>query len=238
MASSANPFVLYTAATPNGHKISCHLEELKAHYDGVGYDMQVIEMSKLTQKEPWFINTLNPNGRIPVLVDRNRPTTTGAEGFAVFESGAIMLYLSQHYDKDYKFWFDPATEPEHYSEMLQWTFFGHGGVGPMQGQSNFFRNYAPEDVPYAKTRYLDETKRLYGVLEIRLDNRDWLAGPGRGRISVADLYIFPWVVIHEATGIENLDEWPNVKKWIETIDARPAIQAGRQAPPRLVKKLF
>jgi glutathione S-transferase len=144
MATSTNPFALYTAPTPNGFKVSVHLEELKTLYNGIGYEyvsylptikvslclqlssinsMTVIDMSKNTQKEPWFIDTLNPNGRIPVLVDRNRPSTTGAEGFAIFETAAILLYLSQHYDKEYKLWFDPIAQPEHYSEMLQWIFW-------------------------------------------------------------------------------------------------------------------
>lgn len=147
------------------------------------------------QKEPWFIDTLNPNGRIPVLVDKTRKSTTGADGFSIFESAAILLYLSQHYDKDHKLWFDAETQPEHYSEMLQWIFFAHGGVGPMQGQANHFHRAAPEDIPYGKKRYLDETKRLYEVLNIRLNGRDYLAGPGKGVYSIADINVFPWFVL-------------------------------------------
>lgn len=225
------PFILYTEGTPNGKKISVYLEELKSIYgDKVAYDVEHIALRTGKQKEPWFIDTLNPNGKIPVLVDRNRPSTTGAEGFAVFETAAILLYLSQHYDPEHKLWFDVAKQPEDYSEMLQWIFFAHGGVGPMQGQSNHFNKYAPEDIPYAKKRYLEETKRLYGVLEIRLRNRDWLAGPGTGVYSIADINVFPWIRGHKFAGIESIDEFPRLKAWFDRIEARPTVQAGLAVP--------
>lgn len=139
-----------------------------------------------------------------MLVDRSR------DNFVVFETAAILIYLAHHYDTKKEFFFDPVTEPNDYSELLQWIFFAHGGVGPMQGQSNHFHRAAPEDIPYAKKRmtdsafllaavantvlgYMEETKRLYGVLEIRLSkNRDWLAGPGRGKLSIADFNVAPW----------------------------------------------
>ncbi|KAI0751424.1 glutathione S-transferase C-terminal-like protein [Daedaleopsis nitida] len=224
MSSGSAPLVLYTTGTPNGHKVSVFLEELKTAY-GLQYDVEKIELSKNTQKEPWFIK-LNPNGRIPTLVDRSR------NNFNVFESAAILLYLQQHYDKNNKFAFDKDQDPDSYSEMLQWIFFAHGGVGPMQGQSNHFNKFAPEDIPYAKKRYLEETKRLYGVLEIRLQDRDWLAGPGRGVYSLADINVIPWVRIHGFAGIESLDPWPRVKAWVEAAEARPAFQAGINVPPR------
>ncbi|KAL0949761.1 hypothetical protein HGRIS_009800 [Hohenbuehelia grisea] len=185
--STQKPLLLYTFPTPNGHKVSVFLEELKAAY-GVEYDVEKIDISKNIQKEPWFIK-LNPNGRIPVLVDRSR------DNFAVFETAAILLYLQQHYDKENKFAFSPEKEPNDWSEMLQWIFFAHGGVGPMQGQANHFGRFAPEKVPYAIKRYLDETKRLYGVLEIRLKDRDWLAGPGKGKYSLADINVIPWYIL-------------------------------------------
>ncbi|EPT02850.1 glutathione S-transferase C-terminal-like protein [Fomitopsis schrenkii] len=224
MATGNKDLLLYTGATPNGHKVSVFLEELKAAYGGPDYDVLKIDISTNVQKEPWFIK-LNPNGRIPTLVDRKR------NNFVVFETAAILLYLQQHYDKDKKFGFDPATQADDYSVELQWIFFAHGGVGPMQGQSNHFNRYAPEDIPYAKKRYLDETKRLYGVLEIRLSqDRDWLAGPGRGTYSIADINVFPWVKIHAWAKVESLDEWPNLKAWVERITARPAVQAGIAVP--------
>ncbi|KAI0728770.1 glutathione S-transferase-like protein [Fomitopsis betulina] len=224
MATGNKDLLLYTGPTPNGHKVSVFLEELKAAYGGPDYDVFKIDISTNVQKEPWFIK-LNPNGRIPTLVDRKR------NNFVVFETAAILLYLQQHYDKDNKFGFDPASQADDYSVELQWIFFAHGGVGPMQGQSNHFNRYAPEDIPYAKKRYIDETKRLYGVLDIRLSqDRDWLAGPGRGTYSIADINVFPWVRIHAWAKVDNLDEWPNLKAWVERITARPAVQAGIAVP--------
>ncbi|KAH7910808.1 glutathione S-transferase [Hygrophoropsis aurantiaca] len=221
---STKPFILYTAGTPNGHKPSVFLEELKRIYgSSVDYDVHKIDISKNIQKEPWFIK-LNPNGRIPVLVDRSR------NDFAVFESAAILLYLEQHYDKERKFAFDPVKQPDEFSEMLQWIFFAHGGIGPMQGQANHFRRAAPEEIPYAIKRYTDETKRLYGVMEIRLAERDYLAGPGKGTYSIADINVFPWVGLHKFAGIESLDEWPGLKAWFERVDARKGVQAGMIVP--------
>jgi len=222
MSQSTKPFQLYFAGTPNGYQPTVYLEELKAVYPNIDYDIEKIDISKNTQKEPWFIK-LNPNGRIPVLVDRSR------DNFPVFETAAILLYLAHNYDKDFKFWFDPAKDPNAYSELLQWIFFAHGGVGPMQGQANHFNRAAPEDIPYAKRRYIDETKRLYGVLEIRLADRDWLVGEGRGKFSIADIKAVPWVKIHKFAGIESLDEWPRVKDWVERTVNRPAARAGFDA---------
>ncbi|KAF8076315.1 glutathione S-transferase [Lyophyllum atratum] len=219
MSTSSKPFILYTFPTPNGFQTSVFLEELKAAYPGIDYDVEKIDISKNVQKEPWFLK-LNPNGRIPVLVDRRR------DNFAVFETAAILLYLAHNYDKDLKFWYDPVQSPNEYSELLQWMFFAHGGVGPMQGQANHFNKFAPEDIPYAKKRYIEETKRLYGVLEIRLTDRDWLVGPGKGKYTITDMKTVPWVRIHAFSGIETLDEWPNVKAWVERTVARPAVAAG------------
>ncbi|KAH7930116.1 glutathione S-transferase [Leucogyrophana mollusca] len=213
----SKPFVLYTAATPNGHKVSIFLEELKALYgSAVDYDVEKINIQANVQKEPWFIK-LNPNGRIPVLVDRTR------NNFPVFETAAILLYLEQHYDTQKTFSFEDADE---LSEQFQWMFFAHGGVGPMQGQAHHFLHYAPEDIPYGKKRYQDETKRLYGVLDIRLNGRDYLVGAGKGKYSIADINVLPWVRIHKHAGIENLDEFPHVKVWLERALARPAVIAG------------
>ncbi|KAJ3736448.1 glutathione S-transferase C-terminal-like protein [Lentinula guzmanii] len=237
----SKPFLLYTFPTPNGVKVSAFLEELKTVYPSIQYDVESINISTNIQKrqyqEPWFIK-LNPNGRIPVLVDRSR------NDFTVFETGAILLYLQQHYDKENNFGWDPKENPDEYSQSLQWMFFANAGVGPMQGQLNHFNKAAPIDIPYAKKRslvssaspiqvaelllgYLDETKRLYGVLEIRLgQDRDWLVGPGRGVYSIADINVLAWVRVHAFGGIESLDEWPNVKKWVEAAHARPGFSAG------------
>ncbi|KAF5364186.1 hypothetical protein D9756_000690 [Leucocoprinus leucothites] len=216
--------LLYTFTTPNGYPISILLEELKAVYPGkIDYEVKTLDIRTNAQKEEWFIK-INPNGRIPAIVDQAR------NNFNVFETSAILLYLAQHYDPENKFSFDPTTDPDNYSEMVQWLFFAHGGLGPMQGQAHHFLKYAPEDIPYGKTRYIDETKRLYGVLEIRLKNREWLAGPGRGKYSLADIKAFPWVRIHAHAGIETLDEFPNVKAWIERANAREQTKVGLTIP--------
>jgi len=217
--SALKPFKLYTWPTPNGKKVTAFLEELKLAYPGIDYEVEKIDISKDIQKEPWFIK-LNPNGRIPVLVDTNR------NDFVIFETAAILLYLQQHYDNDNKFGFDPVTEPNDYSEALQWILFAHGGVGPMQGQLNHFNKFAPEKLPYAINRYLNETKRLYGVLQIRLEDRDWLAGPGRGKFSVADINVLPWIRIHAFSGVETLDEWPALKAWVARTEERPGVAKG------------
>ncbi|KDQ10246.1 hypothetical protein BOTBODRAFT_178280 [Botryobasidium botryosum FD-172 SS1] len=211
---------LYTAGTPNGHKVSIYLEELKAAY-GIDYTFQSISFQKLEQKEPWFLE-INPNGRIPALVDHNRG------GFKVFESAAILLYLAEHYDKERKFTFDPVSDD--YSEALQWIFFAHGGVGPMQGQAGHFIHFAPEKIPYGIKRYQDETKRLYSVLDTRLAGREWLAGPGKGKYSIADINVWPWVKSYTLIGLETLDEFPNLSAWVERIKARPSVQEGLDVP--------
>ncbi|KIK57993.1 hypothetical protein GYMLUDRAFT_75087 [Collybiopsis luxurians FD-317 M1] len=205
---------LYTAPTPNGFKVAVFMEELRGAY-GLDYEVRAMDMPHAEHKEPWFI-ALNPNGRIPVIVDRNR------NDFAVFETAAILLYLQEHYDPENKFGWDPKESPDEYSEMLQWLFFAHGGVGPMQGQLMHFRNAAPEKILYGIDRYINEVKRLYGVLDIRLgQDRDYLAGLGKGKYSIADMNVLPWLRIREYAGIPSLDEWPNVKRWCETSLSRP-----------------
>jgi len=219
------PIKLYTAATPNGYKVSIILEELKAAY-GVEYEFQTLSFAKNEQKEPWFLK-INPNGRIPAITDPNRGN------FNVFETAAVILYLVQHYDKEFKFWFNPVDDSDNYSEALQWIFFIHGGIGPMQGQANHFFRYAPEKIPYAINRYVQETRRLYSVLEDRLKDRDFLAGPGRGKFSIADINGFPWVRGHAWSGVENFDQdFPNVAAWLERINARPAVYEALGVPTR------
>ncbi|KAF8634269.1 hypothetical protein AX17_004226 [Amanita inopinata Kibby_2008] len=216
----SKPLLLYAAPTMNGYPISAFLEELKAIYPGVDYDVELIDIYGTRHKEPWFTK-LNPNARIPVLVDRSR------NDFVVFETSAILLYLVQHYDKHQRFGFDPVKHSDDYSELLQWLFFVHGGLGPMQGQSHHFLRTAPEDLPYAKLRYVEETKRLYGVLEIRLKDRDYLVGPGRGHYTIADIKAWPWVTRHTVAGIDTLDEWPNLKTWLQRCVDREGTARGR-----------
>ncbi|KAG5352911.1 hypothetical protein C0989_012148 [Termitomyces sp. Mn162] len=223
------PLLLYTASTPNGRKVSALLEELKAT-TGLQYDVHKINISENTQKEPWFLK-LNPNGRIPVLVDRRRAD------FVVFETAAVLLYLEQFYDEGRVFGFDPVEQWDEYSEMIQWIFWAHGGLGPMSGQASHFRNAAPVDVPVTWTErvcgilgYTDETGRLYGVLELRLAQRDYLAGAGKGKYTVADINAHPWVSGHKWAGFESLDEWPRLKRWFDRIAERPAVQVGYAVP--------
>ncbi|EJD05221.1 glutathione S-transferase [Fomitiporia mediterranea MF3/22] len=223
MATQSNkPVVLYTAPTPNGWPQSILLEELKAVYGGPEYE--VVQMSirdadigKVHNqvKQPWFLE-INPNGRIPAITH---------EGFPVFETSAILVYLAQQFDKENKFSRDPVKDPKGYSQILQWLFFVHGGVGPMQGQANHFNLYAPEKLPYAINRYLNETKRLYGVLESHLSKHEYLVDT----YSIADIKTFGWVRIAERTGV-SLSEFPNLKKYVERIEARPAVKAGLAVP--------
>ncbi|KAF8524746.1 glutathione S-transferase-like protein [Gautieria morchelliformis] len=215
---SQNPLLLYTARTPNGTKPSILLEELKAAY-GLDYDYQALALSKKEQKEEWYIK-INPNGRIPALVDRSR------NNFPVFESSAVLLYLIHHYDKDHKFCSQNADQQ---SEILQWIFFADGGISPNMGQASHFMN-APEKIPYAIDRYLTEAKRLFGVLEIRLKDHDYLVGPGRGTYTIADISSFTWVRLHKSLDID-MEEFPGIQAWLDRIEARPAVQAGLMVPP-------
>lgn len=206
---------LLTSATPNGQKISIFLEELN-----LPYQVQSIDLGKDEQKTLSFLK-INPNGRIPAIIDHNRGS------FAVFESGAIFLYLAEHYDKSFKFSFQDADEQ---SEMIQWLFFQNAGVGPMQGQANHFVRYAPERVEYGVKRYQNETKRLYSVLEERLKDRDFLAGRNGGKYSVADMSTFTWVRWAPWAGIELEPQFPRLKAWCDGIEKREAVQKGLLVP--------
>jgi glutathione S-transferase len=202
---------LLTAATPNGQKISLFLEEL-----GLSYKTTAINLGADEQKSPSFLST-NPNGRIPAIIDHSRSS------FPVFESGAIFLYLAEHYDPDYRFHFH---EPNERSEVLQWLFFQNAGVGPMQGQANHFFRYAPEKIEYGIKRYQNETRRLYSVLEERLKNRKYLVGE---KYSIADMSTFTWVRWAPWAGIE-LGDFPKLKEWSERIEAREAVKKGLRVP--------
>jgi glutathione S-transferase len=200
---------LYTAATPNGWKVSIALEEL-----GLPYTLRPIDLSSGTQKEPWF-TAINPNGRIPAIVDR-------ANGdFAVFESGAILLYLAEKTGR-----LMPADEKGR-SRVVQWLMFQMGGVGPMMGQANVFTRYFPEHLPAAIERYRRECRRLFEVLDEHLANHEYLAGD----YSIADIANWSWVHTHEWPGIDvaGLD---NLQRWMDAIAARPSVQRGIVNPPR------
>ncbi|VUC33624.1 unnamed protein product, partial [Clonostachys rosea] len=174
---------LLTCPTPNGFKATILLEELKDAY-GLEYTSQTINISLNIQKEPWFI-AVNPNGRIPAIVDHDN------NGLAVFEGNAILGYLSRRYDTENRFSF--AVDDDDYTRAEAWIGWQHGGLGPMQGQANHFVRYAPEKVPYGIQRYVGESERLYGILNTRLADRDFVVGPSRGKFSIADIALLGWV---------------------------------------------
>ena len=201
---------LYTAPTPNGWKASIMLEEL-----GLPYEVRAINLLEGVQKEPWYLR-LNPNGRIPTIVDRD------AGDFAVFESGAILIYLAEKTGRLL------PKDTKGRSIALQWLMFQMGGIGPMQGQANVFFRYAPEKIDYAITRYQEETARLYRVLDIRLAESEYLAGD----YSIADIATWPWVRIHDWAGVP-VDGMPHLQRWIDAIAARPAVLKGIDVPGQL-----
>ncbi|NQZ99234.1 MAG: glutathione S-transferase N-terminal domain-containing protein [Myxococcales bacterium] len=198
---------LYTAPTPNGWKVSILLEEAE-----IPYTVKPIDLGKLEQKEDWFLR-INPNGRIPAIVDRD------ADDFAVFESGACLIYLAEKSGR-----FLP-TDLEGRSLVMQWLMFQMGGVGPMQGQANVFFRYAPEKIQFAIDRYQNETRRLYEVLDGRLAEAEYLAGD----YSIADMATWSWVSLAGWAGIETAD-LAHLTRWIDAIAARPAVQRGRNVP--------
>lgn len=197
---------LYTAATPNGHKVSIALEEM-----GLPYRVHALSFDKKEQKTSEFLR-INPNGRIPAIVD---------DGFAVFESGAILLYLAEKTGQLL------PTDAKGRSRVIQWLMFQMGGVGPMQGQANVFFRYFPEKLQGAIDRYQHETRRLYAVLDTRLGEAEYLAGD----YSIADIATFPWVRVHDWAGV-SVDGLPHLQRWLAAIDARPAVQCGLQVPTR------
>jgi GST-like protein len=199
---------LYTAATPNGHKVSIALEEM-----ALPYEMHALDLQANVQKEPWYL-AICPNGRIPAIVDR------AADNFAVFESGAILVYLAEKTGL-----FMPA-DPKGRSQVLQWLMFQMGGIGPMMGQANVFFRYFPEKIQPAIDRYQGESKRLFRVLDARLKDHEFLAGD----YSIADMANYAWVRTYKWSGVP-VDDLPHLKRWLDTIRARPAVDKGLQMPP-------
>ena len=199
---------LYTAATPNGHKVSIMLEEL-----GLPYEVRAIHLADNEQKEPWYTK-LNPNGRIPTIVDRDNGD------FAVFESGAILIYLAEKTGSALL-----PKDAKQRSRVLQWLMFQMAGVGPMQGQAHVFVRYAPERIDYAIQRYTEEVKRLYTILDRRLESRDYLCD----EYSIADIATWPWVRIHFWADVP-IDDLPNLVRWRDRIRERPAVERGIQVP--------
>jgi GSH-dependent disulfide-bond oxidoreductase len=197
---------LYTAATPNGWKISIALEEM-----GLPYEVRVIDFASDEQKADWYVR-LNPNGRIPTLED---------DGFVVFESGAILVYLAEKTGR-----FLPQ-DAHGRSRVLQWLMFQMSGIGPMMGQANVFLRYFPEKIQAAIDRYQREVTRLFGVLDRQLAGHEYIAGD----YSIADMALWPWVSGYEWSGV-SVDEFKSLQRWLALMGARPAVQAGRDVPIR------
>jgi len=197
---------LYTFTTPNGRKASVMLEEVN-----LPYNVHKIDISKGEQFTPEFV-AINPNSKIPAIVDQEAKIT-------VFESGAILIYLAEKTGKLL------PTEPKSRFQVLEWLMFQMASVGPMFGQLNHFKRFAPEQIPYAIERYTKETLRIYSVLDQQLADREFICND----YSIADIATYPWVAIYEFQGL-TLDEHPNLKRWYETIQQRPAVQKGMAVP--------
>ena len=198
---------LYTAPTPNGRKVSIALEEM-----GLDYTVHPVDLAAGQQKTAEFL-AINPNGRIPAIIDRD------AGDFAVFESGAILVWLAERSGR-----FLPR-EARPRSVALQWLFFQVGGIGPMQGQANVFYRYSEEKIPYAIQRYQREVRRLFEVYDRRLGEEEFLTGD----YSIADMATWPWVVSYEWSGV-SIDGLDNLQRWLELIAARPAVRRGMDVP--------
>ncbi|OJJ00454.1 hypothetical protein ASPVEDRAFT_27178 [Aspergillus versicolor CBS 583.65] len=222
---SSPDITLYTTQTPNGIKISIALEEL-----GLPYKVEKIDISKNVQKEPWFLE-INPNGRIPALTD----TFKDGKKIRLFESGSILTYLAEQYDKDHKISYPQGTRE--YYETISWLYFQNAGVGPMQGQANHFSRYAPERIEYGVNRYVNETRRLYGVLDAHLaqSKSGFLVGD---HITIADISHWGWVAAAGWAGID-IEEFPHLKAWEEKLAAREGVEKGRHVPnPHTIKDLL
>ena len=201
---------IYNWPTSNGRKINIMVEEL-----GVEYKIHPIPIGKDAQFTPEF-TALNPNQKIPAIVDQDGPE---GKPYTLFESGAILMYMGEKHGQLF-----PQDMAKRY-ETIQWLMFQMGGVGPIFGQTHHFRRAAPEKVPYGIERYTKEARRLWGVMDGRLADNEWLAA---GEFTIADIAVFPWTMRYEWQGV-SLDEFPNVKRWYEAVDGRPGVQRGLAA---------
>ena len=197
---------LYYWPTPNGRKITIFLEEA-----GLPYDIHPVDIGNGDQFKPEFLR-ISPNNKMPAIVD---PAGPDGRPLAIFESGAILLYLAEKTGR-----FLPAPVRERY-QVIEWLMFQMASIGPMLGQAHHFRDYAPEKIPYAIDRYTREAARLYGVLDRRLSSSEYVAG----EYSIADMAIYPWIVSHPRQG-QNLADFPALRDWYERVAARPAVQRG------------
>ncbi len=205
---------LFTASTPNGIKVSIALEELE-----LPYTLRAIDLGAGEQKQDWFL-ALNPNGRIPVIIDHDN------DHFTVFESGAILIYLANKTGRL------KGSDEKNQSEVLQWLMFQMGGLGPMMGQANVFYRYAEEKIPFAIGRYQREVRRLLEVLDTRLKGRQFLAGD----YSIADIANWSWAKSHAWSGVD-IEGLENLKRWLEDISKRPAVERGAKVPQDFLSKI-
>ena len=196
----------YTSSSPNGLKVQIMLEET-----GLEYELHRVNLSEGDQKTPEYLK-INPNGKIPAIVDRDE---LGGDEVAIFESGAILLYLAEKSGE-----FLPVDANGRW-QVISWLMFQMAGIGPSLAQAGYFLNRAPEPVPHAVERFVDEAERLYGVVDRRLSEVEFLAGD----YSIADIASYPWMLNHQRFGLD-IEDFPNVKRWLETIGARPAVQRG------------
>jgi len=216
MAKTPTDITLYTTQTPNGIKASIALAEL-----GLDYKLHPIKMSENEQKEPWYLE-INPNGRIPALTDK----FTDGEQIRIFESGAILQYLVDRYDTEHKISY-PKNSREHW-EVTSWLMWQQGGLGPMQGQANHFKRYAPEEIPYGINRYINETRRLYRTVEdhLKKTGSSYLVGE---KCTIADIATWGWVTICKWSGVD-IEEFPVLKAWVLRCKEREGFEQGRHVP--------
>lgn len=198
---------LYTWSTPNGWKIHIMLEEC-----GLEYRAHAVNIGKGEQHQPEFL-AISPNNRIPAIVDQDGP---GGKPLSVFESGAILIYLAEKTGKFY------SANLRDQTQINQWLMWQMGGIGPMLGQNHHFVKYAPEEIPYAQTRYINETRRLYGVADRQLADNEYLAG---GQYSIADVACYGWMSLWEGQK-QDITEFPNVARWLDALSQRPGVQRG------------
>jgi len=217
MPSQTKPIQLYYWPTPNGWKISIMLEELD-----VPYNVNYVNVGRGDQFQPEFL-AISPNNRIPAIIDPEGPD--GGD-LSVFESGAILLYLARKFERFY------PTETRRRVAVEEWLMWQMAGLGPMSGQAGYFRNYAPEPIPPAIERYTKEVARLYGVMDRRLEGRDYLADS----YSIADMACIGWVSNHEAYE-QKLEDYPNLHRWYRTLRERPAVQKGLELGREMRNKL-
>jgi GSH-dependent disulfide-bond oxidoreductase len=211
------PIDLYYWPTPNGWKITIFLEET-----GIPYNVIPVDITGGDQFAPDFLE-ISPNNKMPAIVDPDGP---GGEPISVFESGAILIYLAEKAGH-----FLPQSPRERYL-VLQWLMFQMGSVGPMLGQAHHFRRYAPEEIPYAIDRYTNEAARLYGVMDERLSEAEYFAG----EYSIADMAIYPWLISHENQG-QRMEDYPNLKRWFESVGSRPAVRRALEVGEELRRPL-